>query len=67
MRNCTTLMLVYVKGGIMKEFIEKVDGVLMAIRKSELRNNQKASAKAFEIRAMIEEIKTADSTIQGAL
>jgi len=51
----------------MKQFIEKVEGVLRAIRESELKNNPKASAKALEIRKMIEELKTGNSTIQGTL
>ena len=50
----------------MKQFVEKVEGVLMAIRESELKYNSKALAKALEIRKMIEELRTVNSTIQGA-
>lgn len=51
----------------MKQIIEKLEGVLRAIRESELKKNPKASAKALEIRKMIEELKTGNSTIQGAI
>ncbi|MDD4976986.1 MAG: hypothetical protein PHY93_21725 [Bacteriovorax sp.] len=41
----------------MKELIEKVEGVIKAIRESEFKNNPKASAKALEIKKMIAEMK----------
>ncbi len=50
----------------MKRIIEKVEGVLRAIRESELKNNPKASAKALEIKEMIEELKTRHLLIPGA-
>ncbi len=53
----------------MKSLVEKVEGVLRAIRESELKNNPKASAKALEIKKMIDELKlkTENSKNQGML
>jgi hypothetical protein len=51
----------------MKKLIEKVEGVLKAIRESELKKNPKASAKALEIKAMIEELKTRNLLFQRSL
>ena len=51
----------------MQVIIEKVEGVLKAIRESEFKNNPKASAKAFEIIKLIDELKTGNSTNQGVL
>lgn len=51
----------------MNRLIEKIEGVLKAIRESELDKNPKACAKALEIKAMIDELKrkTRNSTNQG--
>lgn len=49
----------------MKNIIEKFEGVLDAINKSEIRNKPEASAKAFEIKEMIEELKTRHLLIPG--
>ena len=53
----------------MKHLIEKIEGVLRAIRESELKKNPKASAKALEIKKMINELKmkTRNSKDQGVL
>ena len=51
----------------MKNIVERIEEALNMIRKSELRKNPEASAKAFEIREMIEELKTRNLLIQGAL
>jgi len=53
----------------MEHLIEKVEGVLKAIRESELKKNPKASAMALGIRKMIDElkIKSRNSTNQGVL
>ncbi|MBP9682418.1 MAG: hypothetical protein KBD76_13510 [Bacteriovorax sp.] len=53
----------------MEHLIEKIEGVLRAIRESELRENPKASAMALGIRKMIDELKmkTRNSTNQGVL
>jgi hypothetical protein len=40
-----------------KGLIEKVEGVIRAIRESELKNNPKAYAKALKIKKMIAELK----------
>lgn len=42
----------------MYRLIEKLEGVLRAIRESEFKKNPKASAKALEIKKMINELKT---------
>ena len=41
----------------MKRLLEKIEGVLKGIRESELKKNPKASAKALEIKVMINELK----------
>lgn len=56
----------------MYQLIEKIESVLSAIRGSELKRNSKASAKALEIKTMIDELKklkmkTENPKIQGVL
>ena len=41
----------------MNQLIEKIEGVLRSIRESELKENSKASAKALEIKSMIDRLK----------
>jgi hypothetical protein len=58
------------EGDVMDRIIKKMEGVLKSIRESELLNNPKASAKALEIKKMIEDLKntkTKNSTDQGVL
>lgn len=57
----------------MNRIIQIIEETVNAIKDSELRKNPKASAKAFEIRRMIVELKkhvainSQDSTNQGVL
>lgn len=57
----------------MKKIIEKIEDTLNSIKRSELRKNPKASAKALEIKRMIAELKnyantkSKDSVNQGVL
>lgn len=57
----------------MKLLIQKIEETLNSIKRSELRKNPKASAKALEIKQMIAELKkhvntkSQDSNNQGVL
>lgn len=56
----------------MEKLVEKFEQTIEAISSNELKKNPKASAKAFEIKQMIDELKKyvnmhSDSTNQGVL